>query len=142
MLAYLHVGGKTFGENLRRWPSFGRVLPYHVKYGRSRLYHADFLEAERTAMAEDRGVWGLANAVEGFFYPGDYTTRLPPPAPLVVDAREIVQDFRRWEAEGVARHVFVPRVHKDELIAAANERKSITVFVDLQPKNPTSISGS
>ena len=31
--------------------------PYFTKYGRSRLYHADFLEAERMAMAEERGLW-------------------------------------------------------------------------------------
>ena len=136
VLAYLHVGGKASGENLSLAIVRAGFSPYHVKYGRSRLYHADFLEAERTAMAEDRGVWGLAHAVEGFFYPGDYTRDYSRLLPWWWMREEIVQDFRRWEAEGVARHVFVPRVHKDELIAAANDRKTITVFVDFQPKNP------
>ena len=31
----------------------------------------------------------------------------------------IIEDFRRWQREGVARHVLVPRVHHDEIVDAA-----------------------
>ena len=44
---------------------FGRS-PYFTKYGRSRLYHADFLEAERMAMAEERGLWAGTSMARQF----------------------------------------------------------------------------
>ena len=87
-------------------------------------------------MTLDRGLWGIGHAVEGFFFPGDFTRDYDRLLPWWWLREGIVQDFRRWEAEGVGRHVFIPSVHHDELVAAAHDRKTITVFVDLQPKNP------
>ena len=87
-------------------------------------------------MTLDRGLWGIGHAVEGFFFPGDFTRYYDRLLPWWWLREGIVQDFRRWEAEGIGRHVFIPSVHHDELVAAAHDRKTITVFVDLQPKNP------
>ena len=87
-------------------------------------------------MTLDRGLWGIGHAVEGFFFPGDFTRDYDRLLPWWWLREGIVQDFRRWEAEGIGRHVFIPSVHHDELVAAAHDRKTITVFVDLQPKNP------
>jgi hypothetical protein len=53
----------------------------------------------------------------------------------------IIEDFRRWQREGAARHVMVPRVHHDEIVKAATTGATITVLVDLQPKDPFLILG-
>jgi micrococcal nuclease len=40
------VGGRPSGENLSLAVVRAGRSPYFTKYGRSRLYHAEFLEAE------------------------------------------------------------------------------------------------
>ena len=64
------------------------------------------------------------------------TPATTPVCSLVVDARGNRPRFPRIGRRRRVAAVFVPRVHKDELIAAANDRRTITVFVDFQPKNP------
>ena len=61
--AAVHVGGRPAGENLSLAVVRAGRSPYFTKYGRSRLYHADFLEAERLAIADERGLWGITAAV-------------------------------------------------------------------------------
>jgi len=137
VLAYVHMGGRPTGENLSLAVVRSGRSPYFTKYGRSRLYHADFLEAERLAMAEERGLWGIMSAVGERSIPlSDYVRNYTQLLPWWTARESIVEDFRRWQREGVARHVLVPRVHHDDIVQAALNGSTITVFVDLQPKDP------
>lgn len=142
MLAYVHVGGRPTGENLSLAVVRAGRSPYFIKYGRSRLYHADFLEAERLAMAEERGLWGIMSAVGERSIPvSDYVRNYMQLLPWWSMREGIIEDFRRWQREGAARHVMVPRVHHDEIVKAATTGATITVLVDLQPKDPFLILG-
>ena len=142
VLAYVHVGGRPAGENLSLAVIRAGRSPYFTKYGRSRLYHADFLEAERLAIADERGLWGITAAVGERSVPvSDYVRNYQQLLPWWQTREGIVEDFRRWQREGVARHVLVPRVHHDDLLEAASKRGVVTVFVDLQPKDPFLILG-
>ena len=137
VLAYVHIGGRPAGENLSLAVVRAGRSPYFVKYGRSRLYHCDFLEAERASMAEERGLWGIAAAVGERSIPvSDYVRNYQQLLPWWQTREAIVEDFRRWQREGSARHVLVPRIHHDQLVEAATQRNTVTVFVDLQPKDP------
>jgi micrococcal nuclease len=130
------------GENLSLAVVRAGRSPYFTKYGRSRLYHADFLEAERLAIADERGLWGITAAVGERSVPvSDYVRNYQQLLPWWQTREGIVEDFRRWQREGVARRVLVPRVHHDALLEAASEGSVVTVFVDLQPKDPFLILG-
>lgn len=142
LLAYVHVGGRPAGENLSLAVVRAGRSPYFTKYGRSRLYHADFLEAERLAMAEEKGLWGIMNAVGERSIPvSDYVRNYMQLLPWWNTREGIIEDFRRWQREGVATHVMVPKVNHDELVRAAVNGATITVLVDLQPKDPYLILG-
>ena len=142
LLAYVHVGGRPAGENLSLAVVRAGRSPYFTKYGRSRLYHADFLEAERLAMADERGLWGIMSAVGERSVPvSDYVRNYSQLLPWWNAREGVVEDFRRWQREGVARHVLVPRVHHDDIVKAAVDGATVTVFVDLQPKDPFMILG-
>jgi|TARA_B100001142_G_scaffold288342_1_gene304436 micrococcal nuclease len=136
MLAYVHVGGRPVGENLSLAVVRAGRSPYFTKYGRSRLYHAEFLQAEQNAMSDETGLWGIMNAVGERSVPvSDYVRNYTQLLPWWSTREGIVEDFRRWQREGVARHVLVPRVHHEQLVKAAVDGETITVLVDLQPKD-------
>lgn len=147
MLAYVHKGGEILNLAVVR---SGRSA-YFTKYGRSRLYHADFVEAERLAQSEERGVWGILSAVGQGLTPvgGDssavrvheYVRNYQQLVPWWSLREGAVEDFRRWQREGQASHVLVPRVHHVELMQAAHDRTEVTVLVDLQPKDPQLVEG-
>lgn len=142
LLAYVHVGGRPTGENLSLAVVRSGRSPYFTKYGRSRLYHADFLEAERLAMAEERGLWGIMSAVGERSIPvSDYVRNYMQLLPWWSTREGIIEDFRRWQREGAALHVLVPRVDHDDLVRAATAGATVTVLVDLQPKDPFLILG-
>ena len=93
-------------------------------------------------MADERGLWGITAAVGERSVPvSDYVRNYQQLLPWWQTREGIVEDFRRWQREGVARHVLVPRVHHDELLEAASRGATVTVFVDLQPKDPFMILG-
>lgn len=101
-----------------------------------------YIEAERLAMAEERGLWGIMNAVGERSIPvSDYVRNYMQLLPWWNMREGIIEDFRRWQREGVARHVMVPRIHHDEIVRAASTGATITVLVDLQPKDPFLILG-
>lgn len=79
------------------------MSPYFQKYGRSRRFHDDFVEAQREARNARRGVWDPA----GEHY-GDYETRLNS-----WDSR--AEALRRFEAEARGRDDHVVLTHEDAL---------------------------
>lgn len=118
LLAYVLKQGENFNLKLVRegWS------PYFVKYGRSRLYHSDFLNAEAQAQANDRVIWN-----EGFNAGGptrDYQSLLPWWG--LRDA--IVEEYRR----AAGNKVLSVRLDYQKILAAAAKQQTITVFCDLQ----------
>ena len=73
LLCYVYKSGNTENCNLRLvqegWS------PYFVKYGRSRLYHSQFMEAEAQAQAKAIAIWNPATNAGG--EKRDYSTLVP-----------------------------------------------------------------
>jgi len=63
------------GENYNLEAVKAGWSPYFVKYGRSRLFHNEFLQAESEAMAEGRSVWDVSINASG--QRRDYQQLLP-----------------------------------------------------------------
>jgi micrococcal nuclease len=96
---------------------------YFIKYGRSRLYHAKFVEAERHAQCEGSGVWDPNVNARG--NTRDYAQLLP----WWHMRDSIVQEYR---ANGVDAGVLSVQLDYEALKEGALSRKDVTVFCDLQ----------
>jgi micrococcal nuclease len=121
LLCYVYKAGEQENSNVRivreGWS------PYFIKYGRSRLYHRQFIEAESDAQAKGLGIWNPAtNAGSNR---RDYTTLIP-----WWHLRDsVVQDYRYL---GIQAGVLSVRLDYDNLIEAAKAGSEVTVFCDLQ----------
>lgn len=119
LICYVWRDGTNYNlEAVRRGYS-----PYFVKYGRSRLYHREFSEAEAAAMAAGPVIWDPMTNAGG---PSrDYATLLP-----WWDMRaHAVDDYR---AAGLAAGVMSVRLDYPVLEQAARDGRDIVVFADLQ----------
>lgn len=97
--------------------------PYFVKYGRSRLYHAELLKAEAVAQSQSLAIWNPATNAEGTRR--DYDTLIP-----WWHLRDsVVEDYRRFGKEA---GVFSVRLDYDEIVEAARAETMMTVLCDLQ----------
>ena len=97
--------------------------PYFVKYGRSRLYHRQFMEAEFEAQSQRLGIWNRETNAGG--NRRDYTTLIP-----WWHLRDsVVQDYRYL---GIQAGVLSVRLDYEKIVSAAQAGNEITVFCDLQ----------
>ena len=97
--------------------------PYFVKYGRSRLYHNEFLAAEMKAQAESVGIWDPAINAGG--ESRDYDLLLP-----WWHLRDsVVEGYRKFGIQGGVKSV---RLDYEEILDAAKAKSVLTVFCDLQ----------
>lgn len=97
--------------------------PYFVKYGRSRLYHSEFLVAEAAAQANGFGVWDAAINAGG--QSRDYVLLIP-----WWHLRDsVIQDYRQF---GIHQGVKSVRLDYDQIVTAAINGNWATVFCDLQ----------
>jgi micrococcal nuclease len=121
LLCYVYKAGTQENANLRivqeGWS------PYFVKYGRSRLYHWQFMEAEAQVQAQRLAVWNPATNASS--EKQDYSTLIP-----WWNFRDgIVQDYRLFGIQAGALSV---RTDYDAIVAAAKAGNQLTVLCDLQ----------
>ena len=121
LICYVYKAGNSENSNVRLvregWS------PYFVKYGRSRLYHQEFLKAEAAAQANGLGIWNPAtNAGDNR---RDYTTLVP-----WWHLRDtVVQDYRYSGRPAGALSV---RLDYEDIVEAARLGNSISILCDLQ----------
>lgn len=121
LLCYVYKAGEPENANVRLvrqgWS------PYFVKYGRSRLYHRPFMEAEAEAQAKCLAIWNPATNAGG---PSrDYAALIP-----WWHLRDgVVQDYRTLGLQSGALSV---RLNYADLLEAARLGIEATVFCDLQ----------
>jgi micrococcal nuclease len=97
--------------------------PYFVKYGRSRLYHLQFMEAEARAQSSGAAIWNTATNTGG--NRRDYTALVP-----WWHLRDgVVQDYRLFGIQAGALSV---RTDYDAIVEAAKAGNQLTVLCDLQ----------
>ena len=121
LICYVYKAGEQENSNLRivreGWS------PYFVKYGRSRLYHRQFMAAEANAQSQGLAIWNPAT--NGGGNRRDYTTLIP-----WWHLRDsAVQDYRYLDSQAGVLSV---RLNYAEIVEAAQAGKEITVFCDLQ----------
>lgn len=121
LLCYVYKAGDPENYNVRivreGWS------PYFVKYGRSRLYHRQFVEAEVEAQAKGLGIWNPKTDAGGNHR--DYAMLIP-----WWSLRDsVVQDYRYM---GIQAGVLSVRLDYDHLLEAARVGNEVTVFCDLQ----------
>ncbi|SES84868.1 micrococcal nuclease [Methanococcoides vulcani] len=119
LLCYVHKGDENYNLKLVKegWS------PYFVKYGRSRLYHEEFMIAEAEAQANNLQIWNPETNCGGLSR--DYTTLLPwwsLRASVIEDYREI----------GVDAGVLSVRLDYETIKKTAENEEFATVFCDLQ----------
>ena len=125
LLCYVHKDGVHYNlEAIKTGWS-----PHFVKYGRSRLYHEEFLKAEAHAQAHRQGVWDPSINADGPTRP--YDVLLPWWA--LRDSQ--VQEHRRSESPTLS-----VRLDYEKILSAAENNKKIEVLCDLQnpPQNKPS----
>ncbi len=119
LLCYVHKNGDNY--NLKAiqhgWS------PYFIKYGHSRLYNDEFLNAETGAQAGTLGIWD--DTVNAGGKSRDYEHLLP----WWHMRGTLVEKYRE---RGVAAGVKSVRLDYQELVAAAGAGEQVTVFCDLQ----------
>lgn len=121
LICYVYKAGEQENYNLRivreGWS------PYFVKYGRSRLYHRQFMAAEFEAQSQGLGIWNQETNAGG--NRRDYTSLIP-----WWHLRDsVVKDYRHLDGQ---TGVLSVRLDYEEIVSAAQTRKEITVFCDLQ----------
>ncbi len=121
LLGYIYKSGTQENSNLKivqeGWS------PYFVKYGRSRLYHPQFMEAEARAQAAGVAIWNPATNTSDKRQ--DYTILTP-----WWNFRDsVVQDYRLYGIQAGALSV---RTDYDAIVEAAKAGNQVTVLCDLQ----------
>ena len=119
LLCYVYKDGGNYNLKMVKegWS------PYFVKYGRSRLYHAEFLPAEVGAQSKNLAIWDPETNSGGS--KRKYETLIP----WWHFRDSIIQDYRKF---GIQRGVQSVRLDYDDIIEAAKAGSTITVFCDLQ----------
>ncbi len=121
LICYVYKAGEQENSNLRIVRS--GWSPYFVKYGRSRLYHRQFMSAEFEAQSQGLAIWNQETNAGG--NRRDYTTLIP-----WWHLRDsVVQDYRHLDSQA---RVLSVRLDYEEIVSAAQAGKEITVFCDLQ----------
>ena len=121
LICYVYKAGEQENSNLRivreGWS------PYFVKYGRSRLYHRQFIAAEFEAQSQGLAIWNRETNAGG--NQRDYTTMIP-----WWHLRDtVVQGYRNTDSRSGVLSV---RLNYEKIVEAANDGTEITVFCDLQ----------
>ena len=119
LICYVHKGGENYNLKVveQGWS------PYFVKYGRSRLYHSDFLVAEAEAQSKGIAIWDPMTNAGG--NARDYEELIP-----WWHLRDsVIQDFRQF---GIQAGVQSVRLDYEDIIEAAKSASEMTVFCDLQ----------
>ena len=121
LICYVYKAGQEENSNLRivreGWS------PYFVKYGRSRLYHRQFMKAEFEAQSQGLAIWNRETNAGG--NRRDYTTLIP-----WWHLRDsVVQDYRY---AGDQAGVLSVRLNYDDIVQAAKAGNEMTVLCDLQ----------
>ncbi|MDJ0619931.1 MAG: thermonuclease family protein [Calothrix sp. MO_192.B10] len=119
LICYVYKGDENYNLKAVRegWS------PYFVKYGRSRLYHSQFISAEADAQSKQLAIWD-PNTNAGS-EKRDYEKLIP-----WWNLRDsVVQDYRHI---GKQAGVLSVRLDYDTIVKAAKDSKTITVFCDLQ----------
>lgn len=121
LLCYIYKSGTPENSNLKivqeGWS------PYFVKYGRSRLYHTQFMETEARAQGLGVAIWNPATNAGG--NRRDYATLIP-----WWHMRDgVVQDYRLFGLQAGALSV---RTDYDAIVEAAKAGNRLTVLCDLQ----------
>ncbi|MGD1838926.1 MAG: thermonuclease family protein [Nitrososphaeraceae archaeon] len=120
LLCYVHKDSENYNFKLihEGWS------PYFEKYGRSRIYHNDFTNAEFFAQAHDRNIWNTIANQQGQTR-GKYcklknwwSTRAL-----------VVEDYRNY---GISTGVLSVRLDYDKIKQASEQEENITVLCDLQ----------
>jgi micrococcal nuclease len=119
LICYVYKGGENY--NLKAvehgWS------PYFVKYGRSRLYHEDFLQAEAQAQAENLAIWDPETNAGG--NKRNYQQLIP-----WWHLRDsVAEDYRKFGIQAGAKSV---RLDYPEILEAASQGSHMSVFCDLQ----------
>jgi micrococcal nuclease len=119
LLCYVHKGAENFNLKLIQegWS------PYFSKYGRSRVYHQDFTEAEATAQAGNLILWNPQTNAGG---PARNYTDLIPWWGL---RDSIVQDYRQLEPKA---NVLSVRLDYQKILQASETGVTLTILCDLQ----------
>jgi micrococcal nuclease len=119
LICYVYKGGENYNLKAveKGWS------PYFVKYGRTRLYHKEFLMAEAKAQSENLMIWNPETNAGGNRREYD---RLIPWWYL---RGSVVEDYRKFGIQAGAKSV---RVDYAEILEAAGQQNNITVFCDLQ----------
>jgi endonuclease YncB( thermonuclease family) len=121
LLCYIYKTGAQENSNLRivqeGWS------PYFVKYGHSRLYHGQFMEAESNAQASGVAIWNPATNAGG--HQRDYSALIP----WWYLRHSVVQDYRLFGIQAGALSV---RIDYDAIVEAAKAGDQLTVLCDLQ----------
>lgn len=97
--------------------------PYFVKYGRSRLYHDEFLQAEAQAQSENLAIWDPETNAGG--NKREYEQLIS----WWYLRSSVVEDYRKFGIQAGAKSV---RIDYAEILDAAGQQSNITVFCDLQ----------
>lgn len=119
LLCYVYTNGMNYNlEAVKNGWS-----PYFVKYGRSRLYHDEFLSTEAEAQAKGVAVWNPETNA------GGKTREYEDLVPWWHFRDGVVQDFRRFGLQAGVQSV---RLDYEDITEAAKHGNEITVFCDLQ----------
>ncbi len=119
LICYVHKGG----ENYNLMAVENGWSPYFVKYGRSRLYHNEFMTREATAQSKALVIWDPATNAGGTSR--NYKDLLP-----WWNLRDsVIQDYRRLGMQGGVQSV---RLDYEDIVEAAKDGSDMTVLCDLQ----------
>ncbi len=119
LICYVHKDGENY--NLKAVEN--GWSPYFVKYGRSRLYHNEFLIAEANAQSKILAIWDPATNAVGNVR--NYNELIP-----WWHLRDsVIQDFRRFGIQGGVQSV---RFDYEDIVEAAKSGSDLTVLCDLQ----------
>ena len=120
LLCYVHKGSENY--NLKLIDE--GFSPYFEKYGRSRIYHKEFSNAESSAQANDSNIWNSESNKQGQTR-GEYcqlknwwSTRAL-----------VVEDYRK---NGISAGILSVRIDYEKIVQASENEDTITVLCDLQ----------
>lgn len=119
LICYIYRNGESYNIHAVQ----NGYSPYFVKYGRSRLYHQQFIRAEKLAQSKNYIIWNPEINEGG--NSRDYDQLIP-----WWNFREsIVQDYRQF---GLQIGVLSVRLNYDVIVEAADTNSDAVILGDLQ----------